>query len=110
MFYSVDYFTPVAAITFVSKYSYYTRVFGMGNTCISEADSCQYMIKTTTKKKKRVFFNPTVQKHLFFSNSAFFTIQFSHPCMTTRKTTALTRQTFVGKVMSLLLICYIDLS
>ena len=36
-------------------------------------------------------------------HSAFFTVQFSHPYMTTRKTTALTRQTFVGKVMSLLL-------
>ena len=35
--------------------------------------------------------------------SAFFTVQFSHPYMTTGKTIALTRQTFVGKVMSLLL-------
>ena len=35
--------------------------------------------------------------------SAFFTVQFSHPYMTTRKTIALTRRTFVGKVMSLLL-------
>ena len=35
--------------------------------------------------------------------SAFFTIQISHPYMTTGKTIALTRQTFVGKVMSLLL-------
>ena len=35
-------------------------------------------------------------------HSAFFTIQFSHPYMTTGKTIALTRQTFVGKVMSLL--------
>ena len=35
--------------------------------------------------------------------SAFFTVQLSHPYMTTRKTIALTRQTFVGKVMSLLL-------
>ena len=34
--------------------------------------------------------------------SAFFTIQLSHPYMTTGKTIALTRQTFVGKVMSLL--------
>ena len=33
--------------------------------------------------------------------SAFFTVQLSHPYMTTRKTIALTRQTFVGKVMSL---------
>ena len=35
--------------------------------------------------------------------SAFFTVQLSHPYMTTRKTIALTRWTLVGKVMSLLL-------
>ena len=35
--------------------------------------------------------------------SAFFTVQLSHPYMTTGKTMALTRWTFVGKVMSLLL-------
>jgi len=34
--------------------------------------------------------------------SAFFTVQLSHPYMTAGKTIALTRQTFVGKVMSLL--------
>ena len=34
--------------------------------------------------------------------SAFFTVQLSHPYITTGKTIALTRQTFVGKVMSLL--------
>ena len=33
--------------------------------------------------------------------SAFFTVQLSHPYMTTGKTIALTKQTFVGKVMSL---------
>ena len=35
-------------------------------------------------------------------HSAFFIVQLSHPYMTTGKTIALTRQTFVGKVMSLL--------
>ena len=34
--------------------------------------------------------------------SSFFIVQFSHPYMTTGKTITLTRQTFVGKVMSLL--------
>ena len=34
--------------------------------------------------------------------SAFFTVQLSHPYMTTGETIALTRQTFVGKIMSLL--------
>ena len=37
--------------------------------------------------------------------SAFFIVQLLHPSMTTGKTIALTRQTFVGKVMSLILIC-----
>ena len=37
-----------------------------------------------------------------FRRSAFFTVQLSHPYMTTGKTVALTRWTFVGKVMSLL--------
>ena len=36
-------------------------------------------------------------------HSAFFTVQLAHPYMTTGKTIALTRRTFVGKVMSLLL-------
>ena len=35
-------------------------------------------------------------------HSAFFTVQLSHPYMTPGKTIALTRWTFVGKVMSLL--------
>jgi len=38
-------------------------------------------------------------------HSAFFTVELSHPYMTTGKTIALTRRTFVGKDMSLLLIC-----
>ena len=42
-------------------------------------------------------------KASFLWHSAFFTVQFSHPYMTTGKTIALTRRTFVGKVMSLLL-------
>ena len=41
-------------------------------------------------------------KASIFWCSAFFTVQLSHPYMTTGKTIALTRQTFVGKVMSLL--------
>ena len=43
-------------------------------------------------------------------HSAFFMVQLSHPYMTTGKTIALTRRTFVGKVMSLFLICYLDWS
>ena len=41
-------------------------------------------------------------KPSILQRSAFFIVQLSHPYMTTGKTIALTRQTFVGKVMSLL--------
>ena len=41
-------------------------------------------------------------KASILQRSAFFMVQLSHPYMTTGKTVALTRQTFVGKVMSLL--------
>ena len=60
-------------------------------------------ISLQSKELSRVFSNTTVQKHQFFgAHSAFFRVQLSHPYMTTGKTIALTRQTLVGKVMSLL--------
>ena len=42
--------------------------------------------------------------------SAFFTVQLSHPYMTTGITIALTRQTFIGIVVSLFSICYLGWS
>ena len=54
-----------------------------------------------SKGLSRVFSNTTVQKHQFFGAQLFFIVQLSHPYMTTGKTIALTRRTFVGKVMSL---------
>ena len=67
-----------------------------------------------SKGLSRVFSNTTVQKHQFFA-AHLFIVQLSQPHMTTGKKTtgktlALTRQTFVGKVMSLLLICCLDWS
>ena len=53
-------------------------------------------ISLQSKGLSRVFSNTIVQC------SAFFIVQLLHPYMTTGKTIALTRQTFVGKVMSLL--------
>ena len=44
-------------------------------------------------------------KASILQHSAFFIVQLSHPYMTTGKTIALTRLTFVGKVMSLLFKC-----
>ena len=45
---------------------------------------------------------PHSSKASILRHSAFFTVQLSHPYMTTGKTIALTRRIFVGKVMSLL--------
>ena len=50
----------------------------------------------------RSLFQHHSSKGSIVRGSAFFTVQLSHPYMTTRKTVALTRWTFVGKVMSLL--------
>ena len=54
-----------------------------------------------SKGLSRVFSNTTVQKHQFFGTQPS-SGQLSHPYMTTGKTKALTRRTFVGKVMFLL--------
>ena len=53
-------------------------------------------ISLKSKGLSRVFSNIAAQKHQFFC------AHLSHPYMTTGKTIALTRRTFVGKVMSLL--------
>ena len=58
-------------------------------------------ISLQSKGHSRVFSNTTVQNSILRC-SAFFIVELSHPYMTTGKTTALTRWTFVGKVMSLL--------
>ena len=60
-------------------------------------------ISLQSKGLSRVFSNTTVQKHQFFGAQLSSTVQLSHPYMTTGKTIALTRRTFVGKVLSLLL-------
>ena len=49
------------------------------------------------------FFQHHTSKAFILQCSAFFIVQLSHPYMTTGKTIALTRQTFVGRVMFLLL-------
>ena len=59
-------------------------------------------ISLQSKGLSGVFSNTTVQKHQFFGAQLSLQSQFSHPYMTTGKTIALTRWTFVGKVMSLL--------
>ena len=57
-------------------------------------------ISLQSKGLSRVFSNTTVQKHQFFS--AQLSLWSSHPYMTTGKIMALTRWTFISKVMSLL--------
>ena len=58
-------------------------------------------ISLQSKGLSRVFSNTTIQASILRC-SAFFVVQLSHPYMTTGKTIALTRWTFVDKIMSLL--------
>ena len=57
------------------------------------------LIALLSKELSRVFSNTTVQKHQFFGAQPSL---LSHPYMIIEKTIASTKQTFVGKVMSLL--------
>ena len=60
-------------------------------------------ISLQSKGLSRAFSNTTIQKHIL-QPSAFFIAQPSYPYMTTGENIALTRWTFIGKVMSLLII------
>ena len=60
------------------------------------------LISLLCKGLSRVSSSTTIQKHQFFGTQPSLWSQLSHPYMTTGKTIALTRQIFVGKVMSLL--------
>ena len=57
------------------------------------------LICLLSKGLSRVFSSITVQKHQFFGAQACLIVQLTHPYMTTGKTIALTRRTFVGKVL-----------
>ena len=60
------------------------------------------LISLQFKGLSRVFCNTTVQKHQFFvTQLSLQSNSYIHICMTTGNTIALTRQTFVGKVKSL---------
>ena len=59
-------------------------------------------ISLQSKGLSRVFFQQHSSKAWILRHSVFFIVQLSHPYMTTGKTIALTRWTFVGKVTSLL--------
>ena len=60
------------------------------------------LVSLLSKRLSRVFFSTKNSKASILWCSAFFMVQLSHSYMTATKTTALTIQTFVGKVMSLL--------
>ena len=62
-------------------------------------------ISLQAKGLSRVFTNTTNWKASIPWHSAFFRVQLSHPYMTSWKTTALTWQTFVDKIMYCFLIC-----
>ena len=61
-----------------------------------------WLVLLAVQRTLESFFQHHSSKASILWRSAFFVVQPSHPYMTTRKTIALTRRTFVGKVMSLL--------
>ena len=64
---------------------------------------CDGLVGSPCRPRDSQECSPTPQfKGINFRHSAFFIVQFSHAYMTTGKTIALTRPTFVGKIMSLL--------
>ena len=71
----------------------YSKLFPLGLT---------WLISFQSKGLLRVFYCTTVQKDLFFGGEPSLWFQLSHPYMTTGKNIALSRQTFVTEVMSLL--------
>ena len=66
---------------------------------------CTEWISLQSKGLSRVFPNTTVQKYQYFGPQLFYSPTLN-PYLTTGKTIALTRHTFVAKVMSLLFILY----
>ena len=72
----------------------YSRLFSFGIDCL-DLLAVQGMLQSLLQHHSSKASIPQC--------SAFFMVQHSHPYMTTGKTTVLTRWTFVGKVMSLLL-------
>ena len=60
------------------------------------------LLAVILKENLESLFQHLSSKALILQHSAFFMVQLSHPYMTTAETIALTRWTFVGKVMSLL--------
>ena len=77
---------------------------------ISPSNECSGLISFRMDCLDLLAVQGTLKNHLqhhsskasIFQHSAFFIVQLSHPYITTGKTIALTRQTFVDKVMSLL--------
>ena len=76
----------------ISPSNEYSRLSSLGLTGL---------ISLQSKGLSRVFSSISLKASILW-HSTFFIVQLSHPYMTTGKTIALTRQTFVGKLISLL--------
>ena len=74
--------------------------------CSPPGSSVHGILQARVLEWGAIAFSGLLQHHSsnasILQRSAFFTVQLSHPYMTTGKTIAFTRRTFVGKVMSLL--------
>ena len=77
----------------ISHFNEYSRLISFG---------IDYLDILAVQVTRRSLLQHHSSKASILQWSAFFTVQLSHPYMATGKTIALTRQTFVGKVMSLI--------
>ena len=85
----------MCARSFEQAFAFYGQAFFFFPLFISAFICINYFLKSLLQHYS--------SKASILRHSAFFTVQLSHPYITTRKTIALTWWTFVGKVMSLLL-------
>ena len=81
---------------------YWSFSFSISPSCIPRTDLLQNGLVGVQGTLKSILQHQS-SKASILQRSAFFRVQLSHPYMITGKTIALTRWTFVGKVMSLLL-------
>ena len=91
--YTMEYYSAIKRNAFESVLMRWMNLEPIIQSEVSQKEKDKYCILTNIWN---------LQEWSILRRSAFFTVQLSHPYMTTGKTIALTRQTFVGKVTSLL--------
>ena len=86
----------------ILEFQYWSFSISLSNEYSGHISFRMDWISLQSKGLSRVFSSTTIQKASILRHSAFFIVQLSQPYMTTGKTIASTRWTFIGKVIFLL--------